>query len=469
MPNLEPLAVANLADAATRHTGSAQLITAAVLGVALIVGLITWLKMHPFLALAIGAITVGLVARLGAADTVASFVKGFGSTMGSVGILIGFGAMFGKLLADSGGADQVVDTLVNRAGPRALPWVMGLVGAIIGLPMFFEIGVVLLMPVILLVANRSRLPLMAVAIPALAGLSAMHGLVPPHPGPLVAVAALKADLGLTLGLGVLVAVPTVIIAGPLFGKLAARWVNVPVPELFSTGEPAGPPAAEKGPRPSFTATLATILLPVVLMLGSAVFDVVSPKSGSQVKKVLDVLGTPVVALGIALIVCMIVLGRGGRMTRDALADTMNSALPPVAGILLIVGAGGGFKQVLVDTGIAGTIADAIRDSSLPVLLLAWFVAALIRVATGSATVATVTASGILAPVAAGLSTSHVSLMVLAIGSGSLFLSHVNDAGFWMVKEYLRLDVVQTLKSWSLMECVISLAGLAGVLALSAVV
>ncbi|WP_433560949.1 GntP family permease [Nocardia sp. CA-151230] len=469
MPNLEPLAVANLADAATRHTGSAQLITAAVLGVALIVGLITWLKMHPFLALAIGAVAVGLIARLGAADTVASFVKGFGSTMGSVGILIGFGAMFGKLLADSGGADQVVDTLVNRAGPRALPWVMGLVGAIIGLPMFFEIGVVLLMPVILLVANRSRLPLMAVAIPALAGLSAMHGLVPPHPGPLVAVAALKADLGLTLGLGVLVAVPTVIIAGPLFGKLAARWVNVPVPELFSTGEPAGQPAAQKGPRPSFTATLATILLPVVLMLGSAVFDVVSPKSGSQVKKVLDVLGTPVVALGIALIVGMIVLGRGGRMTRDALADTMNSALPPVAGILLIVGAGGGFKQVLVDTGIAGTIADAIRDSSLPVLLLAWFVAALIRVATGSATVATVTASGILAPVAAGLSTSHVSLMVLAIGSGSLFLSHVNDAGFWMVKEYLRLDVAQTLKSWSLMECVISLAGLAGVLALSAVV
>ncbi|MGW4122827.1 GntP family permease [Nocardia sp. NPDC004711] len=469
MPNLEPLAAANLADAATRHTGNAQLITAAVLGVALIVGLITWLKMHPFLALAIGAVAVGLVARLGAADTVASFVKGFGSTMGSVGILIGFGAMFGKLLADSGGADQVVDTLVNRAGPRALPWVMGLVGAIIGLPMFFEIGVVLLMPVILLVAGRSRLPLMAVAIPALAGLSAMHGLVPPHPGPLVAVAALRADLGLTLGLGVLVAVPTVIIAGPLFGKLAARWVNVPVPELFSTGEPAGRPAEEQGPRPSFTATLATILLPVVLMLGSAVFDVVSPKSGSQVKKVLDVLGTPVVALGIALIVGMIVLGRGGRMTRDALADTMNSALPPVAGILLIVGAGGGFKQVLVDTGIAGTIADAIRDSSLPVLLLAWFVAALIRVATGSVTVATVTASGILAPVAAGLSTSHVSLMVLAIGSGSLFLSHVNDAGFWLVKEYLRLDVVQTLKSWSLMECVISLAGLAGVLALSAIV
>ncbi|MFJ4658923.1 GntP family permease [Nocardia sp. NPDC088792] len=470
MHYITPLALPSLADKALPHAGNAQLITAALIGIALIVALITWLKLHPFLALAIGAVTVGLIAKLGAADTVASFIKGFGATMGSVGILIGFGAMFGKLLADSGGADQIVDTLVGRAGPRALPWVMGLVGAIIGLPMFFEIGVVLLMPVILLVATRSRRPLMSIAIPALAGLSAMHGLVPPHPGPLVAVAALKADLGLTLGLGVLVAVPTVILAGPLFGKLAARWVNVPVPELFSAPDQAEQDREkETKPRPSFTATLATILLPVVLMLGSAVVDVVSPKSGGELKKVLDVLGTPPVALGIALIVGMIVLGRGGRMTREAVSATMSNALPPIAGILLIVGAGGGFKQVLVDTGIADTIADAIRDSSLPVLLLAWFVAALIRVATGSATVATVTASGILAPVAASLTNSHVSLMVLAIGAGSLFLSHVNDAGFWMVKEYLRINVVQTLKSWTVMECMISLAGLAGVLALSVIV
>lgn len=474
MHYITPLALPSLADKALPHAGNAQLITAALIGIALIIALITWLKLHPFLALAIGAVTVGLIAKLGAADTVASFIKGFGSTMGSVGILIGFGAMFGKLLADSGGADQIVDTLVGRAGPRALPWVMGLVGAIIGLPMFFEIGVVLLMPVILLVATRSRLPLMSIAIPALAGLSAMHGLVPPHPGPLVAVAALKADLGLTLGLGVLVAVPTVILAGPLFGKLAARWVNVPVPELFSAPDQAerddaADEAQESKPRPSFAATLATILLPVALMLGSAVVDVVSPKSGGELKKVLDVLGTPPVALGIALIAGMLVLGRGGRMTREAMSATMSNALPPIAGILLIVGAGGGFKQVLVDTGIADTIADAIRDSSLPVLLLAWFVAALIRVATGSATVATVTASGILAPVAASLTNSHVSLMVLAIGAGSLFLSHVNDAGFWMVKEYLRIDVVQTLKSWTVMECVISLAGLAGVLALSVIV
>lgn len=443
----------------------ARLIIAAVAGVAVIIALITWLDLHPFLALSIGAVGVGLAAGLGSAESVAAFATGFGSTMGSVGILIGFGAMFGKLLADSGGADRVVDTLVGRSSTKALPWTMALVGAVIGLPMFFEIGLVLLMPVIILVARRSGLSLMRIAIPTLAGLSAMHGLVPPHPGPLVAVSALNANLGLTLALGVLVAIPTVVLAGPVFSKYAARWVDVKVPDLFVTGEDRG--EKEKKQRPSFAATLAAILLPVVLMLGKAFADVIAPDSEALPKSVLDFLGTPVVALGLAVLVGMVLLGRGGGMDRKAISKSLESSLPPIAGILLIVGAGGGFKQVLIDTGIAGVIADAIKGSSLPVLFLAWLVAVLIRVATGSATVATVTASGILAPVAADLSSAHVSLMVLAIGAGSLFLSHVNDAGFWLVKEYLGVSVVQNLKTWTVMECIISVSGLAGVLVLSA--
>ena len=443
----------------------ARLIIAAVAGVAVIIALITWLDLHPFLALSIGAVGVGLAAGLGSAESVAAFATGFGSTMGSVGILIGFGAMFGKLLADSGGADRVVDTLVGRSSTKALPWTMALVGAVIGLPMFFEIGLVLLMPVIILVARRSGLSLMRIAIPTLAGLSAMHGLVPPHPGPLVAVSALNANLGLTLALGVLVAIPTVVLAGPVFSKYAARWVDVKVPDLFVTGEDRG--EEEEKQRPSFAATLAAILLPVVLMLGKAFADVIAPDSEALPKSVLDFLGTPVVALGLAVLVGMVLLGRGGGMDRKAISKSLESSLPPIAGILLIVGAGGGFKQVLIDTGIAGVIADAIKGSSLPVLFLAWLVAVLIRVATGSATVATVTASGILAPVAADLSSAHVSLMVLAIGAGSLFLSHVNDAGFWLVKEYLGVSVVQNLKTWTVMECIISVSGLAGVLVLSA--
>ena len=194
---------------------------------------------------------------------------------------------------------------------------------------------------------------------------------------------------------------------------------------------------------------------------------IAPDSEALPKSVLDFLGTPVVALGLAVLVGMVLLGRGGGMDRKAISKSLESSLPPIAGILLIVGAGGGFKQVLIDTGIAGVIADAIKGSSLPVLFLAWLVAVLIRVATGSATVATVTASGILAPVAADLSSAHVSLMVLAIGAGSLFLSHVNDAGFWLVKEYLGVSVVQNLKTWTVMECIISVSGLAGVLVLSA--
>ncbi|WP_280236813.1 GntP family permease [Nocardia cyriacigeorgica] len=445
-----------------------HLVTAAVAGIVVIVAAITWLKIHPFIALSVGAIGVGIGAGSGASDTVASFVVGFGSTMGSVGILIGFGAMFGKLLADSGGASRVVDTLLNLSGPKLMPWTMGLVGAVIGLPMFFEIGVVLLMPVIIIVARHSGLPLMRIAIPTLAGLSAMHGLVPPHPGPLVAVDALDANLGLTLAFGVLVAIPTVIVAGPLFGILAARWVDVPVPEMFGD-EDDDDDAADKKPQPPFLIAIGTILLPVVLMLGKTLADVIAPDSTSALKSTLDFLGTPVVALGIGLLAGIVLLGYTARMSRDDLAETMNNSLPPIAGILLIVGAGGGFKQVLVDTGIADLIADAIQGSSLPVLFLAWLVAVLIRVATGSATVATVTASGILAPVAADLSNTHVSLMVLAIGSGSLFLSHVNDAGFWLVKEYLGLTVAQNLKTWTVMECLISVCGLAGVLALSVVV
>jgi GntP family gluconate:H+ symporter len=240
--------------AATTSAGSSQLIFAALVGIALIVLLITQLKLHPFLSLTIGSIAVGALAGMQLKDTLVSFGAGVGSTVASVGTLIALGAMFGRLLADSGGADQIVDTIVDRSSARALPWAMALVGALIGLPMFFEIGLVLLMPVIVLVSRRANLPLMRVGIPALAGLSVMHGLVPPHPGPLVAVAALNANLGITIALGVLVAIPTVAFAGPFFARYAARWVPISAPALVATDVPAvsvtnavtqpgGPPAA----------------------------------------------------------------------------------------------------------------------------------------------------------------------------------------------------------------------------------
>ncbi|MDR7190847.1 GntP family gluconate:H+ symporter [Microbacterium sp. BE35] len=440
-----------------------QLLTAAVIGIAIIVVLITWLKVHPFLALMMGAIATGIIAGFEPGKTIASFTTGFGATMGGVGILIALGAIYGKLLADSGGADRIVDTLVARATPRSLPWIMGFIGAIIGLPMFFEVGLVLLVPVIILVARRSGLPLMKIAIPALAGLSAMHGLVPPHPGPLAAIDILGANLGLTLALGVLIAIPAVIVAGPLFSGLAARWVRVPVPDLFVTAEDEG---EQQTRRPSFAATLASILLPVVLMLARAIADIVAPGSTAPAKAVVDFLGTPAVALLIAVIVGFFVLGGGAGFGRAEIAKSVGSSLGPIAGILLIVGAGGGFKQVLVDTGIGDVIANLIAESGLSILFLAWLVAAVIRVATGSATVATITAAGILQPLTVGLDPAMSALLVLAIGSGSVFLSHVNDAGFWLIKEYFGLSITQTLKSWTVLECLISVVGLVGVLAVS---
>jgi len=450
-----------------------RLITSAIAGFAVIIALITWLKVNPFVALTIGSIAVGLATGLEPAKAVTSYTNGFGSTMGSVGVLIGLGAIFGKLLADSGGADQIVDTLVGRSSPRTLPWTMALVGAIIGLPMFFEIGLVLLIPVVILVARRSGLPLMKIAIPTLAGLSAMHGLVPPHPGPLTAVGTLGANLGITLGLGVLLAVPVVIISGPLFSTFAARWAPVDVPELYVTGEDDADPetrtAADARPRPSFGVALAAILLPVVLMLAKALADVIAPSSKGLGKQLLDFLGNPPVALLLAVMAGVFLLGGGAKMTKNELAHTLETSLPPIAGILLIVGAGGGFKQVLIDSGIGNVITKAVIGSGLSVLLLAWVVAALVRVATGSATVATVTAAGLLTPIAATLPQTDVALMVLAIGSGSLFLSHVNDAGFWLVKQYLGTSVGQTFKTWSVMECLISVTGLLGVLLLSVIV
>ncbi|MFT4082895.1 MAG: gluconate:H+ symporter [Nocardioides sp.] len=464
LPSLPALAATDLVEPAR---GGGQLVIAALVGIAVIVVLITLVKLHPFLALTLGALAVGVVDWQNMSDVVTSFSTGFGSTASGVGLLIALGAMFAKLLADSGGADEIVDTIVGKASPRMLPWAMALVGAIIGLPMFFEIGLVLLMPVIYLVARRAQVSLITVGIPALAGLSAMHGFVPPHPGPLTAIQYTHADLGLTLGLGVLVAIPTVIVAGPLFGSFAGRYVDVPAPDTFDSG------TAERGThqqRPSFGATIFSVLLPVVLMLAKSVCDIVWDDNADQLlRKIFDVLGNPPVALLIAVLVGLVTLGsNGARMGRDQLQKVMESSLPPIAGIVMIVCAGGGFKQVLIDTGIGTQLAQWADKANISVILLAWVLAVLIRLATGSATIATITASSLIVDLLPGMDNWQVSLVVLAVGAGSVFFSHVNDAGFWLVKEYFGMSVGQTIKTWSAMETVLSVAGLVFVFVLDVI-
>jgi GntP family gluconate:H+ symporter len=496
------------ADSTVETAGDARLVVAAVLGIAAVVVLITWLKVHPFLALILGSAVLGTVAGLAAGDTVTSFTGGVGTTVGSVGLLIALGAMIGGLLAESGGADRVVSAFVDRVSTRRLPWAMAGVAALIGIPLFFEVGVVLLVPIVLLVARRTQLPVLAVGIPALAGLSVLHGLVPPHPGPLVAIAALNADLGRTLLFGLVAAIPCVVLAGPVFGTWISRRLDLPIPSLFGSGPADAPgggsgldaPGGGSGPahlgtdlgdptgteqrgtvaatgtavdvpparRPALGATIITVLLPVVLMLLRAIGELTLDE-GNELRTVLDVIGTPVIALLAGVILGMFTLGVAVGFGRERISSIVGGSLPAIAGILLIVAAGGGFKQVLVDAGVGDLVGRAADNLNLNALVLGWLVAVGIRLATGSATVATITAAGIVAPLASGLDGNTVALLALAIGAGSLFFSHVNDAGFWLVKEYFGMTVGQTIKSWSVMETIISVVGLLAVLALSVVV
>ncbi|WP_328325052.1 MULTISPECIES: GntP family permease [unclassified Streptomyces] len=445
--------------------GHAQLGIAVLAGIAVIVLLITKTKLHAFLSLTIGSLVLGAVAGAPLDKVITSFTTGLGSTTASVGVLIALGAILGKLLADSGGADQIVDTILSKASRRGMPWAMVLIAAIVGLPLFFEIGIVLLIPVVLLVAKRGNFSLMRIGIPALAGLSVMHGLIPPHPGPLVAIAAVHANLGVTLALGVLVAIPTVIIAGPVFSRYAARWVDIQAPDRMVPQRPS----EDLEKRPGFGATVATVLLPVVLMLAKALVDIVIDNPTDTVQRAFDVIGSPLIALLAAVIVAMFTLGRAAGFSKGRMSATVEKSLAPIASVLLIVGAGGGFKQTLIDSGVGQMVLDISKDWSIPALLLAWLIAVVMRLATGSATVATVSAAGLVAPLAADMSTAHVALLVLAIGAGSLFFSHVNDAGFWLVKEYFGMDVGQTIKTWSVMETIISVVSLLFILLLSLVV
>ncbi len=450
-----------------------QVLVVAAVGIAIIVALIVGLKLHAFLALTVGALFVGVGSGIAPGKVTASYENGVGGVLGYVGVLIALGAMVGKLLADSGGADKVVDTLL-RGRDGALPWKMALIAAIIGIPMFFEIGLVLLIPVVMLAVHRSNGPAMRLGMPALAGLSVLHGFIPPHPGPLAAIAILHANVGVTLALGLIVALPAVAIAGPLYGMIASRLVPIGAAGAglaVTQGVDAKAASADDARPthgPSFGAIMATLMFPLVLMLAKAGADIgLAP--GSPAKPLLDFIGDPVFALLAAVLLAMVTFGTSVGFTPAVLGKKLGASLMPVVGVMLIVGAGGGFKQALVDGGTGAAIAKIALAAGLSTLLLGWIVAVLIRLATGSATVATVTAAGIVAPLAAGLAPAQLSLVVLAVGAGSLFFSHVNDAGFWLVKEYFGMTVGQTIKTWSMMETIISVTGLALTFGLSLIV
>ncbi|WP_333778541.1 GntT/GntP/DsdX family permease [Streptomyces sp. IBSBF 3136] len=449
--------------------------------IAVVVLLISWLRIHPFLALTVSALTVSLLAGESAQKAVVSFTTGLGRITGSVGVLIILGAVLGRMLADSGGIEQVVGTLTRAVRPERLPWALTLVAALIGLPMFFEVGFVMLMPLVLQLAEQTNYPVLRAGMPVVAGLATVHALVPPHPGPLIAIQAVHAPVGLTMLYGLLVAVPSAIVAGPLF--TAYIWPRVPahVPAAATAAFTTGPhhdgaagtgSATEDAGRPrrlpSLSVTIGTILLPIVLMTLKAVYDSM-PKSHGRLYTVVEFLGTPMIALLVTVFVSLFTFGYSLGSSRRHVQASLARSFAPVAGVIVIVGAGGGYSQALQDTGVDRAVTLAAGHLHIPLLLLAWLIAALMRTIVGSGTIATITAAGIVGPLSHGLAPAEASLLALALGSGAAFAGHVNDAAFWMAKEYFGTSIGGTLRTWTVSHTLLSLTSLGCLLLLSTVV
>ncbi len=449
-----------------------MLLIYAVIAIAALILMITRFKVYPFLVLIIVSLLLGLAVGMPMSTIVKSFEPGNGNPLGHIAIVVGLGTMLGKMMAESGGAERVATTLIDKFGEKNIHWAMMFVAIIVGLPVFFEVGFVLLIPIAFNVAQRTGTSMIRVGIPMVAGLSVVHGLIPPHPAALLAVTAYNADIGHTIFYALIVGIPTAAIAGPLFSKLISRFVVLdginPMAQQFIEQD------AKRATQelPGFGITLLTVLLPVLLMLVGSWADLIVPAK-TMANDILRLIGHPDMALLLAVLLSFYTFGTTRGFGREQILKFTNECLAPTASITLVVGAGAGFGRILIDSGASKAIVDVATGAHVPLLILAWLVAALIRVATGSATVAMATAAGIIAPIAAAAAATaggvRPELLVLATGAGSLILSHVNDGGFWLVKEYFGMTVPQTFKTWTVCETIISVTALVLTLGLATVI
>ena len=448
---------------------SAFLLASAFVSVVALVLLIAVFKLNPFITLLLTALALALVTGMPPSAIVRSYEAGVGGALGHIVIVVSLGTMLGKMMAESGGADQIAFTLIRLFGEKNIPWAMVLIGIIVGLPAFFEVGFVLLVPIAFTVARRTVTSLILVGLPMVAGLSVVHGLVPPHPAALMAVTIFKADVGRTIFYALLVGLPTAVIAGPLYAKLIAPHIHLSIDSGVAAQFVDHSDNAEEQSLPSFALTLFTILLPVVLMLIGSWANTISP-SGSPLNEALHFIGNDDIALFIGVLFSFITLGVMRGFSRHTILKFSQDCLAPTAAITLLVGAGAGFGRILMDSGVSNAIVQVALRSHVPLLLLAWLLASLLRLATGSATVAMSTAAGIVAPVALqGSVLVRPELLAIATGAGSLIFSHVNDGGFWLVKEYFGMSIAETIKTWSICETIISVVALLFTIALSLVV
>ena len=424
-------------------------------------------KVSPFLSLLIVAIIAGLCLGMQPEDLLKSIEKGVGSTLGGLALIICLGATLGKILEISGAAEQIALTLIKSFGEKNIQWAVLLTGFLIGIPLYYNAGFVILVPLVFTIARKAKLPILYIAIPMAAALSATHCFLPPHPGPVVLINAFKdsqgnkADMGKTLLYGIMIAIPVVILAGPLLGRLLQK-IKVDISNAFTSSESA---AAKK--LPSVIPSFFIALLPVLLITLAVIANIYLP-DGALLKKILLFTGDSTIALLLAVLIATWFFGLRSGHSIETIMKWLNEAVSGIAMILLIITAGGVFKQVLIDSGTGTYIASFSSKWHMPPLIFGWVVTALLRVMIGSATVAGITAAGVVSPlVASGVVSPE--LMVLAVGTGSVFGSHINDSGFWMFKEFFKLSLRQTFLSWTVMETIISILGLLGVLLLNIII
>lgn len=429
-----------------------------IIGIILLFFLIAVFKLNAFIAFVIVCLFVGIISGMELQAVIISIQTGIGNTLGFLVMILGFGAMLGKLVADSGAAQRITSQLVASFGVKNVQWSVVLAGFIVGIPMFYSVGFVILIPLAFTVAASTGLPLIYVGLPMLASLSVTHGFLPPHPAPTAISGMFNADIGKTLVYGIIIAIPAIIVAGPLFTRTIKNIEATPLKEFYN------PIILKDEEMPGLWISIFSALLPVILIGFSTISNILLPQD-YVLKPFITFIGNPVIAMLISVLVAIYTLGlaRGKKMTE--IMSSVSKAISSITMVLLIISGAGALKQILTDTGVSDYIAELLTDSSVSPLILAWLIATVIRVCVGSATVAGLTAAGIVLPLISSTGASP-ELMVLAIGSGSLMLSHVNDGGFWMFKEYFNLSIKETLKTWTVMETTVGVMGLAGVLILN---
>ena len=432
-----------------------------VLGIIILFVLIAVVKLDAFISFVIVCLLVGIFQGMELENVIQSIQTGIGNTLGFLVLILGFGAMLGKLVADSGAAQRITSKLVSKFGLKYIQWALVLAGFIVGIPMFYTVGFVILIPLVFTVAATTGLPLIYVGLPMLASLSVTHGFLPPHPAPTAIAVMFNADIGKTLLYGILIAIPSIIVAGPLFSRTIKKVKATPLKEFYN------PIILKDEEMPGLGISIFSALLPVLLIVFSTLVDNFLPDT-FMFKKILVFIGNPVIAMLISVLVAIYTLGLARGKKMPELMTSVGNSISSITLVLLIIAGAGALKQILTDSGVSDYIGDLLSDSSISPLILAWLIATIIRVCVGSATVAGLTAAGIVLPLATGTGV-NAELMVLAIGSGSLMLSHVNDGGFWLFKEYFNLSVKETLSTWTVMETTVGVMGLIGVLALNAII